>query len=116
METVDSTSPDYQHPADHVHEHVSAVPLMDGPGQVERCPTCERALPKPHTDAETRVRRGWTIAVPVDERENGADVLDSLLDECRKLFGHDTNRKVRYYTVAQALALVVQNQTQAGSR
>lgn len=89
------------------HEH--------GPGSVEKCPTCSRALPrekKPKPD-EKRPREKWAITVPVDERENGADVLDVLLKECAVLFGHDEDAKaVRYFTVAQALALVVQHGAQ----
>lgn len=127
---TDSTSPEWKPPEeiqaawDEAYEHqqhADAVDaayrdevavVMDGPGQVEKCPTCERSLPKPRMTDEPRERKSWTIAVPVDERENGAEVLDTLLTECRTLFGHDTNPKVRYYTVAQALALVVQNSTQ----
>jgi hypothetical protein len=90
-------------------EVVEATAVIEGPGQAEKCPTCERALPRPHADEETKLRKGWTIAVPVAELENGADVLDGLLEECRKTFGHDSNKKVRYYTLSQALALVVQN-------
>ncbi len=83
--------------------------VIDGPALAEKCPTCDRALPKPHKDEEEKVRKGWTIAVPVSELENGADVLDELLNECRHLFGHDESKKVKYYTIVQALALVVQN-------
>jgi hypothetical protein len=92
-----------------IEEAVTAPVLVDGPAQSEKCPTCERALPKPHVGEEEKVRKGWTVAVPVAELENGAEVLDGLLEECRRVFGHDTNKKVRYYTIAQALALVVQN-------
>lgn len=95
----------------HVHtldpSPVEAV--IDGPALAEKCPTCDRALPKPHSGEEEKVRKGWTIAVPVSELENGAQVLDDLLNECRQLFGHAESKKVRYYTAVQALALVVQN-------
>lgn len=85
------------------HEHV-------GPGAVEKCPTCSRALPRPESKREgPRTRKAWTVSVPVDERENGADVLDTLLTECAKIFGHDETKGARYFTVAQALALVVQH-------
>lgn len=80
-----------------------------GPAHSEKCPTCKRALrPKEATKTEgKRPRKNWTITVPVDERENGADVLDTLMDECAKIFGHDETRALRYFTLAQALALVV---------
>lgn len=90
--------------------HPDSVATIDGPAHNrEKCPTCERPLPQPHKGEEEKVRKGWTIAVPVAELEDGADVLDTLLDECRTLFGHDSNKKVKYYTLSQALALVVQN-------
>ena len=95
-------------PVEHVILDVGS-PVIDGPALAEKCPTCDRALPKPHRDEEEKVRKGWTIAVPVAELENGAEVLDSLLEECRHLFGHDEHKKVKYYTLSQALALVVQN-------
>lgn len=86
------------------HEHV-------GPGGSEKCPTCKRAIKRESTGPKEkkRHREKWSITVPVDERENGADVLDALLDSCAQLFGHDETRELRYFTVVQALALVVQH-------
>jgi hypothetical protein len=98
----DKTPPDFLGP-DSPHEHV-------GPGAVEKCPACKRALPRERKPQEgKRPRKAWSVSVPVDERENGADVLDTLLVECAKLFGHDESGAVRYFTLAQALALVVQH-------
>lgn len=86
------------------HEHV-------GPGASEKCPTCKRAIKRESTGPKEakRHREKWTITVPKDERENGADVLDSLLDSCAQLFGHDETRELRYFTLVQALALVMQH-------
>lgn len=89
-------------PKEHVH----------GPGAVEKCPTCSRALPRERLSKEDEVKRPrekWSITVPKDERENGADVLDVLTVECQKLFGHAETKKMRYFTLVQALALVVQH-------
>src|SRR5262245_44802919 len=50
------------------------------------CPSCKRPLPHERLDTPKearRPRRTWSITVPVDERENGADVLDSLLEASR---------------------------------
>lgn len=86
-----------------VHEHV-------GPGGGEKCPTCKRTVPRDSTGPKVkRPREKWSITVPVDERENGADVLDSLLDSCAQLFGHDETKALRYFTLVQALALVMQH-------
>lgn len=88
------------------HSHESP-----GPAGRQKCPTCLRLLPKEQEkelDAP-RVRKTWAVAVPVDEQENGAEVLDGLLEACRDLFCHDESKKVRYFTLVQALALVVQN-------
>lgn len=84
------------------HEH--------GPGAVEKCPACHRSLPREKSASqEKRPRKSWSVSVPVDERENGADVLDTLLNECAIIFGHNETKGARYFTLAQALALVVQN-------
>lgn len=89
---------------DNAHQH------FDGPASTDKCETCKRPLPRPKDKKEqARPRRTWAVTVPVDERENGAEVLDSLMDECRKIFGHDESKTVRYFTLTQALALVVQH-------
>lgn len=82
-----------------------------GPAATECCPTCSRPLPRPKGEKreKPRLRRSWTVNVPKDEQEDGADVLDTLLEECRKLFGHSSHANLKYHTVVQALALVVQH-------
>jgi len=94
-------------PSDH------AAPATPG-REAERCPTCGK-LKRKHEDHEhepqpRRPRRTWTIKVP-DDKENGAEVLNELVEACAEIFGHDEYRSAtrRYYTVAQALALVLQN-------
>jgi len=48
------------------------------------CPTCKRPLPHPKPAQEPkRLRRTWSITVPADERENGAEMLSTLLEEGR---------------------------------
>lgn len=95
-----------------VEDHDGAEVIhLHGPGSVEKCPACHRAMPRPKEKMEEkRPRKAWTITVPVDKRENGADVLDTLLEECGKVFGHDETKSTRYFTLVQALALVVQHQ------
>ena len=94
---------------------LSSVPEVkdkfQGPAGGEVCPSCNRKLPasKDVAQQEKRERRTWSITVPKDEREDGAEVLDGLLDDLRIFFGHDSSKKVRYFTLVQALALVVQH-------
>lgn len=59
-------------------------PTVETPPYEGSCPTCKRPLPHPKTEHEPkRVRRTWSITVPVDERENGAEMLTTLLEEGR---------------------------------
>lgn len=82
------------------------------------CPTCERPLPKPREEQEpTRERRTWTVTVPKDKRENGAEVLDTLLEEIRLEFSkagleYGEAPKVRYFILSTALGLFVQSAQQ----
>lgn len=84
------------------------------------CPSCGRPLPhaKPKEREsifeERRPRRSWTITVPVDERENGAFVLDELLEGCRvdlDLAGisYSPGPKTKYYVAAAVFALFHQH-------
>lgn len=79
------------------------------------CPTCHR----PHRrktvkPEEKRPRERWTIHVPKDERENGAEILDTLLEEARSLmaraglpYGDEDN--ARYFILSAVLGLFVQH-------
>ena len=89
----------------------AAEALLDGPASNPKCPSCKRTLPHTHDKKKegTRKRVQWSIHVPQDQQEDGADVLDTLVEECGKIFGHDENKRTKYFTVVQALALVVQN-------
>lgn len=84
---------------------------FDGPASSRKCRECKRPLPKPKDEKteEARPRRTWSITVPADHRENGAEVLDTLLDQCRDLFSHGESKQVRYFSLVQALALVAQH-------
>jgi hypothetical protein len=91
----------------------SGVAAPVGPAAVEKCPECLRALPREKLPGEKREakknRKSWTVAVPVDAREDGAETLDVLLSACADLFGHSDSKKLRFYSLSQALALVVQH-------
>lgn len=78
------------------------------------CPTCERPLPKPKPDKpeEKRPRRTWSVTVPKDERENGAEMLDVLIEETRAELGkaglpYGEADSVKYFVLSTALALFV---------
>jgi hypothetical protein len=74
------------------------------------CPTCKRKLPvKKEKLEKERKRTTWSIRVPKDHLENGAEILDSLLEECRDILGRDENEKTRYYTLVESLALLLQH-------
>lgn len=81
-----------------------------GPAAAERCETCGRTLPHSHDEKKepARRRKTWVVLCP-DDDEDGALVLDTLLDGCRELFQHDENKGTRYFSLVQALALVVQH-------
>lgn len=89
-------------PEEHTH---------DGPASQEKCPTCQQTIRRKDAAKKEgkRNREKWSITVPVDARENGAAVLDTLMEECQKLFGHDETKALRYFTLVQALSLVVQH-------
>jgi len=79
------------------------------------CPSCGQALPHPkiETPKETkRPRRTWSITVPVDARENGAETLDTLLEEARNELDkagltYGNERSTRFFVLAAVLGLFV---------
>lgn len=83
----------------------------------EICPTCNRRMPKPKVETpmeEKRPRQTWAVAIPLDERENGAFVLDELLETLRdKLdnagLSYGEGSRVRYFVLATGLGLLVQH-------
>jgi len=88
----------------------------------EICPTCARPLPKPKldTDNETekpRERKTWAISVPADKWEDGADILDVLLeaarDEMDKVgLSYGEGKKIKFAILSTALALFVNHAEQ----
>jgi hypothetical protein len=98
----------------HAHEEETGEPAIIGPGSTNICPGCHRPVPKKKEPGEKKEeakrRKSWNVTVPADTEEDGALVLDTLLEECAALFGRDMSEpNLRYFVLAQALALVVQN-------
>jgi len=78
------------------------------------CPECKRPRRRKTPREKQRPRERWVIHVPRDERENGADVLDTLLEEARKsmaqaglAYGDEDN--ARYFVLSAVLGLFVQH-------
>lgn len=78
------------HDSDHMH------PL---PG--ENCPTCQRRVPIPKEDKTPRKRAQKNISVPADA-EDGAKILDSLIDQAREKLGRPAGTP-SYYTLVESL-------------
>ena len=78
------------------------------------CPQCHQRI-KPKTKPEQRKnRRTWSIAVPKDDQENGADVLDTLIDAAREELdsvglSYGDEHRYRYHVLATSLGLFVQH-------
>lgn len=95
----------------------SAEPKELTADQEAPCPTCGRhsrraRSSEPHTPGERRPRASWSISVPSDEREKGADVLDELLEGVLAAFGreHHTSSIARYWGCLEAFVFTLQNQ------
>lgn len=81
------------------------------------CPTCERPMPRPKIESDpeaAKERKTWAVSVPADRWEDGADVLDGLLeaarDELDKVgLSYGEGKKVKYAILATSLALFVQH-------
>lgn len=78
------------------------------------CPTCQQPIkPKLKTKRERSLnRRTWSIAVPADQQENGAEVLDVLLEEARLELArqglpYGDEGTVKYHILATSMALFV---------
>lgn len=72
------------------------------------CPTCKRRLPKPKAEAELepgakRPKKSWALTVPVDERENGVEIIDSLMETARDILDRGEHKSWRYYTLVEVL-------------
>lgn len=100
----------------------SQVPEHDSHSSVPEnavCPTCNRRVPKKKEPSELEPERKRTtisFRAPADS-EDGVEIIDTLLEECAKLFGRDTVndetgkelRGWKYFVLVEALALVVQH-------
>ena len=61
-----------------------------------------KASKKPRRKAKSGPRPRWTIAVPKDQQEDGAELLDAAVEQIEKLLGHDPPRS-KYYSLIDGL-------------
>lgn len=78
------------------------------------CPSCghrRKRTPVPTTPGERRARASWSLTVPEDDRERGADVLDELCEGVMEAFGREYHSSAiaRYFAVVEAFAFVIQH-------
>jgi hypothetical protein len=60
-----------------------------------------------------RRRKSWTVRVPADELEQGADVLDSLVISLAPLVPNaDASASGRYYVLVPALAFALMSSSE----
>jgi hypothetical protein len=95
-------------------EKLGAAHVLAPGHQPDVCPTCLRKLPQPKSEKpeEKKVRKTWSVAVPLDQWEDGAQVIDTLLDEAhvelnRLGLPFGEGRIVKYYILAAALGMFV---------
>lgn len=77
------------------------------------CPTCGRttreARPAGGMPGEpARPRKTWTVTVPADS-EDGAEVLDTLVDDLAPVLGYESSPHLRYFTLARVLVFAQQS-------
>jgi len=80
-----------------------ALSRASGDPASEPCPTCGHVKRARPSSTPGRARKSWTIKVPADELENGAEVLDTLVDDMGIVLGVEPNQTGRYYIVVPVL-------------
>jgi len=78
----------------------------------EECPFCGHSTRRRRPSAQVgrRRRKRWGVLVPDEDLEQGADVLDSLIDSLAPLVPNaDSSATGRYYVLVPALAYAVMN-------
>lgn len=84
----------------------------------DACPTCgKRKKPKDELPpGPKRPRATWSVSVPKDERENGADVLDALELGCAEKLGREEHASHKYFVLAEVMAHFLQTPDYVGER
>ena len=80
-----------------------ALSRASGDPAEEPCPTCGHVKRARSVVAAGRARKSWTIKVPADHEENGAEILDTLVDDMALVLGVEPNQTGRYYVIVPVL-------------
>ena len=82
-----------------------------GTGSEESCPFCgQLKRRRRRTGALRRRRKSWLVKVPADAEEDGAAVLDALVENIAPLVPNaDTSTTGRYYVLVPVLAYATMN-------
>jgi len=75
----------------------------------DRCPSCGQLKRRRSAPHPGRRRKSWTVPVPADAEENGAEVLDTLVDDLAPLLHVEPNASGRYYVLVPALVYAQQD-------
>jgi hypothetical protein len=75
----------------------------------EACPTCGSVRRRKAPRQPGQRRRTWIVKVPETEAEDGAYVLDTLVDDLAVLLGVEPNASGRYYVIVPVLAYAQMN-------
>lgn len=76
-------------------------PHQPAPG--EECSLCHRKVPVKKEKQSARKRSVYSFRIPKDAQEDGADVIDSLLEGLHEPFGIEPGRNSKYYVLVQSL-------------
>lgn len=89
--------------------------IPDHDEEDDTCPTCghkARRRVQELPPGPRRPRKSWSVRVPADSLEDGAQILDELEQEVAEAFGIDHYSNVanrRYFSIVQSFALILQN-------
>jgi hypothetical protein len=93
---------------------LEALRSKDGVLATTECPTCGQRIREKieHRHEQKRPRKTWTVTVPNDEHEFGAEILDQLLESARLILddhglSYGQGRGVRYFILSTALGIFV---------
>lgn len=87
--------------AEHASQHDASEPGV--------CPTCGQARKRRvGASAPARRRKTWVVNVP-DDSEDGAEVLDTLIDDLALVLGYDPGPSARYFVLVPALVSAQMN-------
>jgi hypothetical protein len=86
-------------------EALAALDAPDQPGSEEGCPFCGQLKRRRSQGRALRRRKSWTVKVPDEEIEDGAAVLDAMIENLAPFVPNaDASATGRYYVLVPVLA------------